>query len=570
MRFYSLANKFALVMSVALVAVIGGMLVYEWGKVRKDAEQLLLDKGYDLAVSLSGTLARVAESDMRSGVTLADGTRLSGEELRSRLFDDRLAVLPESEAEAKKRGSDYLAKTTELYNGEKVPLSRYELKYSSAYDAYTDERWQGIIDSFLTGPDVVFAIPAAYSANPEFNGFVATHNRTYSPVGEGSKDEWGAVGLLSQKYRANRVFNDRTGFAAASYTDTSAVLKQEYDRVIEGKIVKTWDISYPLMIDGKHWGGVRIALSKASSDAFIASQRLRKTAELLGIMATALAVLFLLTRRVVGRRLRELAAAAVLLNSGEADLRYRIPVKGRDELSLLGTEINRFMETMQGIVTAVRTRAERLEASAGEMADKAARSRELTGQSAAAMDRLAAGADLQATGSGDSASAMVQMAEGIQRIAGASGLVAERSQDMLRISEEGSLRAEDAAGKMNALGSSMSAMAEAVGRLEKQSEAIGEAASVVTQMAKQTNLLSLNAAIEAARAGEQGRGFAVVAGEVRKLAEQSSEAAERIGAMIAEVQTVTSAAVAAMQAGERDAAAGLAAVGPLREISSGS
>ena len=146
----SLTNKFMLVMAAALVIVVSVILIYEWRATRIAVEEQLLEKGRNLALSLAHTLEYVTEQDLKTGVVLQDGTKWDGEQLRTDLFNDQLTVNPESEQTAQKRLKDaaYAAKEAVLYNGEKITLSQYELKYDSAYDKYTDDRWQGIMDSF--------------------------------------------------------------------------------------------------------------------------------------------------------------------------------------------------------------------------------------------------------------------------------------------------------------------------------------------------------------------------------------------------------------------------------------
>jgi methyl-accepting chemotaxis protein len=83
--------------------------------------------------------------------------------------------------------------------------------------------------------------------------------------------------------------------------------------------------------------------------------------------------------------------------------------------------------------------------------------------------------------------------------------------------------------------------------LAEGAERIGHVVGLITNIAGQTNLLALNATIEAARAGDAGKGFAVVASEVKSLANQTGKATEEIGAQVAQIQSATKEAVAAIR-----------------------
>jgi methyl-accepting chemotaxis protein len=87
-------------------------------------------------------------------------------------------------------------------------------------------------------------------------GYLPTHNQRYSQPLTGNL----AVDLLNN--RTKRIFNDRTGFAAAR--SEAPYLIQRYQRDT-GEIVA--DLSVPVSVRGAHWGAVRIGYRQLESSS---------------------------------------------------------------------------------------------------------------------------------------------------------------------------------------------------------------------------------------------------------------------------------------------------------------
>jgi len=84
------------------------------------------------------------------------------------------------------------------------------------------------------------------------NGYVATHNKKYCHPQRGDVT-WDTA---NSRYR--RIFNDRTGLASAR--NQRAFLLQTYRRDMGGgKFVVMKEASAPIIVNGKHWGGLRLA-----------------------------------------------------------------------------------------------------------------------------------------------------------------------------------------------------------------------------------------------------------------------------------------------------------------------
>lgn len=102
-------------------------------------------------------------------------------------------------------------------------------KFKTQYDRLSDAVIQRILDKYLAkDPRIAFVVAV------DRNGYLPTHNS-------------------KARDRAKRIFNDRTGLAAAR--NTEPVLVQKYSRDTGETMV---DLSVPIYIHNRHWGALRI------------------------------------------------------------------------------------------------------------------------------------------------------------------------------------------------------------------------------------------------------------------------------------------------------------------------
>lgn len=136
----------------------------------------------------------------------------------------------------------------DVFDRDYVEIKGYDFggkpKYHTRYDAFTDRGILVFQDKFLDHRDFLFAVGV------DENGYLPTHNtRFQKPVtGDAAQDLSGN--------RTKRKFDDPVGIAAARNTEPSLV--QVYQRDT-GETM--WDVSAPIFVKGKHWGGFRVAVS---------------------------------------------------------------------------------------------------------------------------------------------------------------------------------------------------------------------------------------------------------------------------------------------------------------------
>jgi methyl-accepting chemotaxis protein len=115
-------------------------------------------------------------------------------------------------------------------------------KYQTRFDRYTDQILPAIQQPLLTRHEgLVFAIACTQ------HGYVPTHNQAFN------QPLTGDLAFDTLHNRSKRKFDDRTGIRCGSHQQP--VLLQTYTRDT-GELMH--DLSVPIMVKGRHWGGLRL------------------------------------------------------------------------------------------------------------------------------------------------------------------------------------------------------------------------------------------------------------------------------------------------------------------------
>ncbi|WP_415888099.1 methyl-accepting chemotaxis protein [Neptuniibacter sp. QD37_6] len=229
--------------------------------------------------------------------------------------------------------------------------------------------------------------------------------------------------------------------------------------------------------------------------------------------------------------------------SGSGDLTVELEVKGSDEIALLSSRFNTFVNKIRNTVS--------------DVAESTKVMAEATEQLSQNVDTTQVSINQQQQDTSQAAAAINQMTAAVQQVACSTSEALAVTHQAQTDVETGLRVTQETIDVINALASEVEQANQVIQRLNMQSDSVTTVLEVIRDIADQTNLLALNAAIEAARAGDSGRGFSVVADEVRNLAQRTQASTEEIDTIITDLQGYARSSMDVMNKGRVIAASGV-------------
>lgn len=247
----------------------------------------------------------------------------------------------------------------------------------------------------------------------------------------------------------------------------------------------------------------------------------------LALIVTVVIILQLIVKPLKKQK-KQLNEVIDSINNGQGDLTRRLAVVRDDEIGESSKGINKFIETLQRIMSKIITNVDRLDCVVGNVAKSVSNSNDSASDISAIMQEISATMEEVAARSSTVVSNTVLAEDKVKEMAEST----QESAVYAKAMRERAINLEQVARKNTE--STSKIISDITERLEvavensRSVEKVTKLTEDILSISEQTNLLSLNASIEAARAGTFGKGFTVVADEIRKLADSSKQNANDI------------------------------------------